>query len=75
MNVHEGDRVLVNVAPFIASVRRQPSSVRCHVLQVAEGRVLVSTQSPCRQFDLWVEDVWIERVLEERHVVGASSAV
>ncbi len=75
MNVHEGDRVLVNVAPFIASVRRQASSVRCHVLQVAEGRVLVSTQSPCRQVDLWVEDQWIERVLEGRHVVGASSAV
>jgi hypothetical protein len=64
MNIHEGDRVLVNVAPFIASSRRQDSSVPCRVLKVDEGRVLVCTLAPVRQFDLWVEDCWVDRVIE-----------
>lgn len=64
MNIHEGDRVLVNVAPFIASTRRQDSSIPCRVLKVDEGRVLVSTLAPARQFDLWVETCWVDRVLE-----------
>ena len=64
MNFHEVDGVLVNVAPFIASTRRQDSSVPCRVLKVDEGRVLVCTLAPARQFDLWVEDCWVDRVVE-----------
>ncbi|MHB8866594.1 MAG: hypothetical protein ACYC6N_29900 [Pirellulaceae bacterium] len=75
MNVHEGDRVLVNVAPFIASARRQQGSVPCKVLQVEAGRVLISTQSPYRQIDLWVEECWIDRVCAPRGAMGASVAV
>lgn len=74
MNVHEGDRVLVNVAPFIASTRRQRSSVPCEVLQVDGGRLLISTQSPYRQVDMWVEECWIDQVFQRRGVVGAAAS-
>jgi hypothetical protein len=73
MNIHEGDRVLVNVAPFIASTRRQNSAVACRVLRVDEGRVLVSTLAPARQFDLWVNDCWVDRVVERPREVVASN--
>ncbi len=73
MNIHEGDRVLVNVAPFIASARRQNSSVPCRVLRVDEGRVLVCTLAPVRQLDLWVDDCWVDRVIERPRSVVASN--
>lgn len=75
MNVHEGDRVLVNVAPFIASARRQRSSVPCEVLRVDGGRLFISTQSPYRQVDMWVDDCWIDRVFARRRAVGVTSPV
>lgn len=65
MNVHKGDRVLVNAAPFIASTRRQQHSVPCAVLDVDGTAVRVVTQSPCRELDVWVQDCWIERVLTQ----------
>jgi hypothetical protein len=74
MNVQKGDRVLVNVAPFIASARRQRNSVSCEVLDVDGTRVRVATQSPCREVDVWVQDCWIDRVLTQRELLGESSS-
>jgi hypothetical protein len=74
MNVQKGDRVLVNVAPFIASARRQRDSVPCEVLEVAGTQVRVATQSPCREVDVWVENCWIDRVLTAREFFGESNS-
>jgi hypothetical protein len=67
MNVRKGDRVLVNVAPFIASARRHRDSVPCEVLEVEGARVRVATQSPCREVDVWIQDCWIDQVLSMRN--------
>ncbi len=66
MTLHKGDRVLVNVAPFIASSRRNREAVPCEVLEVSAAGVRVSTRSPYRQIELWVEERWIDEVLH-RH--------
>ena len=60
MKIRTGDQVLVNVAPFIGSMRRHRESVPCRVLTVDDSRVEVRTQFPCREFSLWVASTWIE---------------
>ncbi|NLX55856.1 MAG: hypothetical protein GXY58_12135 [Planctomycetaceae bacterium] len=70
MNVQKGDRVLVNVAPFIASARRQRDSVPCEILEVDGTRVRVATQAPCREMDVWVQNCWIDRVLTAHNNFG-----
>ncbi len=62
VQLNQGDRVRVNVAPFIASQRRQRQSVPCEVVRVEGPRVLVVTRSPFRRIELWVDDCWIDRV-------------
>ena len=69
MRLHKGDRVLVNVAPFIASPRRNREAVPCDVLEVDAVRVLVSTRSPYRQVELWVEERWIDEVLRRHELL------
>ncbi len=69
MTLHKGDRVLVNVAPFIASPRRNREAVPCDVLEVDAVRVLVSTGYPYRQVELWVEEHWIDRVLNRHELL------
>jgi len=60
MAIRAGDRVLVNVAPFIGSARRSKDSVPCEVLEVAGARMRVATEPPCCKVDLWVEAAWID---------------
>jgi len=60
MEVRVGDRVLVNVAPFIASVRRCQDSVPCKVVEVAGTQVRIVTKCPLREVDLWVSAQWID---------------
>jgi len=60
MDVRKGDRVLVNVAPFIGSVMRSNESVPCEVLDVDELRVQVRAEPPYRDVSLWVLADWIE---------------
>jgi len=72
MDVRKGDRVLVNVAPFIASTRRQQHSVPCEVVDVDGMAVRVVTQSPCREVDVWVQACWIDRVLAEGEAVHST---
>jgi hypothetical protein len=64
MNVRKGDQVLVNVAPFIGSVRRNKQSVTCEVLAVRGDEVEVRTLPPCREFDISIESFWIDRKVE-----------
>jgi hypothetical protein len=64
MDILKGDHVLVNVAPFIGSLRRNRQSVTCEVLAVHGDEVEVRTLAPCREITLRVERFWIERKLE-----------
>jgi hypothetical protein len=60
MDIQQGDRVRVNIAPFIGSCRRGSNSICCRVMSVRENAVEVSTEYPHRQFSMWVEPNWIE---------------
>jgi hypothetical protein len=65
MDVQIGDRVLVNLAPFIGSARRCMDSVPCGVTEVDGTRIRVSTEVPHRLVDLWVPARWVDgRLLE-----------
>jgi len=66
MDVRKGDRVLVNVAPFIGSVMRSNESVPCEVLDVDELRVHVRAEPPYRDVSLWVLSSWIEGRPQQR---------
>ncbi len=71
MFLHEGDRVWVNVAAFIASPRRREDQVPCDILAVAGDRVLVKTLLPYRVFTLWIDTVWVEGCVEVGDLVPA----
>jgi len=64
MDIQVGDRVLVNVAPFIGSLRRNRQSVACEVLAVKDDEVEIRTLAPCREVSLTIERFWIDRKLE-----------
>jgi hypothetical protein len=64
MDIQKGNRVLVNVAPFIGSSRPGKDSIPCRVLSVKEGFVEVETEFPYRQLSIWVSSSWIETILE-----------
>jgi len=64
MEVQRGDRVLVNVAPFIGSLRRHPESIPCSVLEVDLPWVQVRTESPYREVTLAVLCTWIDKRLD-----------
>ncbi|MCU0959436.1 MAG: hypothetical protein MUF48_04965 [Pirellulaceae bacterium] len=67
-----GDRILVNVAPFIGSPRRQRDAVSCRVLQVEGPWVRVCTECPCRDMDVWVSECWIEALLDRADLCGST---
>jgi hypothetical protein len=60
MKFNKGDRVLVNVAPFIGSAMRCEESVACEVLEVNGPQVFVRAEPPCREVSLWIPSRWIE---------------
>jgi hypothetical protein len=60
MEMHRGDRVLVNVAPFIGSNRRGRTAIPCRVTAVDGSYVEVCTEAPCREISLRVTANWIE---------------
>ena len=64
MDIHTGDQVLVNVAPFIGSLRRNKQSVACEVLAIQGDEVEIRTLAPYREVNLRVERFWIDRKLE-----------
>jgi hypothetical protein len=60
MDIQAGDRVLVNVGPFIGSTRRSKDSVPCEVLEVDGARIRVATEFPFRKVDLWIQATWVD---------------
>jgi hypothetical protein len=68
MDIYTGDHVLVNVAPFIGSLRRNKQSVACEVLAVHGDEVEIRTLAPCREVVLNIERFWIDRKLEPASV-------
>ncbi len=66
MEIQKGDRVLVNVAPFIGSVMRSDESIPCEVLDVDGIQVQVRAEPPYRGVSLWVLSSWVSGRLEEQ---------
>ena len=60
IQIQKGDRLLVNLAPFIGSVRRSREVVPCQVVAVDGPYVEISTAYPFRELSLRVERTWIE---------------
>lgn len=60
MDIEKGDRVLVNVAPFIGSVMRGGESIPCEVLEVDGLQVHVRAEPPYRGVTLWILSSWID---------------
>ncbi len=73
MDIQKGDRVLVNVAPFIGSAMRCDDSVPCEVLDIEDIRVHVRTEPPYRSVCLWVLSTWIDgrQEQEERELFSS----
>ncbi len=72
MDVRKGDRVLVNVAPFIGSVMRSNESIPCEVIEVNGLQVHVRAEPPYRDVSLWVLSSWIEGRPQQKHELLAS---
>ena len=72
MDVRKGDRVLVNVAPFIGSVMRCNESIPCEVIEVNGLQVHVRAEPPYRDVSLWVLSSWIEDRPQRKHELLAS---
>lgn len=67
MDLRPGDRVLVNLAPFIGSVLPSKESIPCVVLEVGHTHVRVRTLPPYREVSLQVLSCWVDgRVKEKR---------
>jgi hypothetical protein len=60
MNIQKGNRVLVNIAPFIGSWQRSKDSIPCRVLSTKECLVEVATEEPYRELSMWISPSWIE---------------
>jgi hypothetical protein len=64
IQVKKGDHVLVNIAPFIGSMKRSDDSIPCEILDVDGPEVQVRTEEPYRMVSLWVLASWIDGVVE-----------
>ena len=72
MDIQKGDRVLVNVAPFIGSVMRGGESIPCEVLDVDGLQVYVRTEPPYRGVSLWVLSSWVDgRQRQKRELLSS----
>jgi hypothetical protein len=60
MNIQKGDQILVNLAPFIGSLRRNKEAIPCRVVAVDGPHIEVSTDYPYRKLSLRVERTWLE---------------
>jgi hypothetical protein len=72
MEIQKGDRVLVNVAPFIGSIMRSNESVPCEVLDVDGIQVHVRAEPPYRDVSLWVLSSWIDGRSQQKQELLAS---
>jgi hypothetical protein len=60
MNIRVGNRVMVNLAPFIGSKVRSLQSIPCQVRAVEGGHLQVTSEFPYRSVTLWIPPRWIE---------------
>lgn len=60
MDIQKGDRVLVNLAPFIGSVMRGHESIPCEVIEVDGIQVHVRAEPPYRDVSLWILSSWVD---------------
>lgn len=72
MQVQKGDRVRVNLAPFIGSVKRNKEAIPCLVVAIDGSHVEIRTGHPYRELLLWVETTWID--LDEKNEKSAMTA-
>jgi hypothetical protein len=72
MEIQKGDRVLVNVAPFIGSIMRSNESIPCEVLDVNGIQVQVRAELPYRDVSLWILSSWIDGRLQQKQELLAS---
>ena len=75
MQVRKGDRVQVNVAPFIGSVMRCNESIPCEVIDVNGLQVLVRAEPPYREVSLWVLADWIDDRPRQKEELLASAGM
>ncbi len=61
MDIQEGDKILVNLAPFIGSRQRCKEAISCRVIAVDGPHIEISTHYPYRELSLWVQRTWIDR--------------
>ncbi len=66
MEIQKGDRVLVNVAPFIGSIMRSNESIPCKVVDVDGIQVHVRAEPPYRDVSLWILSSWIDGRLQQK---------
>jgi hypothetical protein len=72
MEIQKGDRVLVNVAPFIGSIMRSNESIPCEVLEVDGIQVHVRAELPYRNVSLWILASWVDgRVQQKRELLSS----
>ncbi len=74
MQVSKGDRVKVNLAPFIGSAMPSDEWIDCQVLDVEGVHVLVATEPPYRRVELWVLSTWIKAPARTHSRTSASTA-
>ncbi|MCD4727637.1 MAG: hypothetical protein K8R46_08245 [Pirellulales bacterium] len=72
MDVRKGDRVLVNVAPFIGSIMRSNESIPCEVIDVNGLQVHVRAEPPYRDVSIWILSSWIENLPQQKRELLAS---
>ena len=60
MDIQKGDRVVVNVAPFIGSAMRGHDSIPCEVLDVDGIQIHVRAEAPYRDVSLLILSNWVE---------------
>lgn len=60
MSFLKGDRVNVNLAPFIGSLQPSDQWIPCEVSQIDGLRVRVASQAPYRRVELWVPARWVQ---------------
>jgi len=72
MDIQKGDRVLVNVAPFIGSVMRGNDSIPCEVLDVDGLQVHVRAEPPYRGVSVGVLLNWVDgRQRQKRELLSS----
>jgi hypothetical protein len=64
MDIQKGNRVLVNVAPFIGSWHRNKDSIPCRVLSVKESSIEIATEPPYRELSMWISPNWVEGLVD-----------